>query len=165
MVSVGTLAAGVAHEINNPLAYVIANLEMVADERPQVSESVAELISGAMEGAERVRLIVRDLKTFSRADEKRHGPVDVHQVLEASASMAWNEIRHRARLVRDYGTDVPRILGNEGRLGQLVLNLLVNAAQAIPEGAAEANQITLRTFRKGNRVVVAVRDSGAGIAA
>jgi CheY-like chemotaxis protein len=78
--------------------------------------------------------------------------------------MAWNEIRHRARLVRDYGEDVPRIFGNEGRLGQVVLNLLVNAAQALPEGAAEANQITLRTFRKGDRVVVAVRDSGAGIA-
>ena len=164
MVSVGTLAAGVAHEINNPLAYVIANLEMVADERPQVSESVAELIKAAQEGAERVRLIVRDLKTFSRADERRHGPVDVHHVLEASVSMAGNEIRHRARLVREYGTDVPRIVGNEGRLGQVVLNLLVNASQAIPEGSVEANQITLRTFRKGDRVVIAVRDSGAGIA-
>ena len=164
MVSVGTLAAGVAHEINNPLAYVIANLEMVADERPQVSESVAELIKAAQEGAERVRLIVRDLKTFSRADERRHGPIDVHHVLEASVSMAGNEIRHRARLVREYGTDVPRIVGNEGRLGQVVLNLLVNASQAIPEGSVEANQITLRTFRKGDRVVIAVRDSGAGIA-
>jgi len=164
MVSVGTLAAGVAHEINNPLAYVIANLEMVADERPQVSASVSELIEGALEGAERVRLIVRDLKTFSRADETRHGPVDVHQVLEASASMAWNEIRHRAQLVRDYGADVPCIFGNEGRLGQVVLNLLVNAAQALPEGAQEANQITVKTFRKGDRVVIAVRDNGAGIA-
>jgi len=79
--------------------------------------------------------------------------------------MAWNEIRHRARLVRDYGADVPCIFGNEGRLGQVVLNLLVNAAQALPEGAQEANQITLRTFRKGDRVVISVRDSGAGISA
>ena len=65
---------------------------------------------------------------------KRVGPVDVHQVLDASTSIAWNEIRHRAQLVREYGKDVPAVLGNDGRVGQVMLNLLVNAAQAMPDG-------------------------------
>src|SRR4029079_16320146 len=131
MASVGTLAAGVAQEINNPLAYVKANLDVLAARRlPQLYEraraaeddriaagldaangaavhdlservlQITQMIELAREGAERVRTIVRDLKTFSRADDESAGPVDVQRVLEASVNMAWNEIRHRARLVR-----------------------------------------------------------------
>jgi PAS domain S-box-containing protein len=163
MVSVGTMAAGVAHEINNPLAYVISNLDLIAEAKPFGDERLAESLRAARDGAERVRLIVRDLKTFSRADETRHGPVDVHQVLDASVGMAWNEIRHRARLVRSYDRQLPKVLGNEGRLGQVVLNLLVNAAQALPVGDVAANEIVLRTASAGERVVIEVQDSGPGM--
>lgn len=182
MASVGTLAAGVAHEINNPLAAVMANLEYVAEsiERatghstdPNVGRSGAmaaglmEEIKGpledAREAAQRVRLIVRDLKIFSRSpNEDASGPVDVKAVIESSLGMAWNEIRHRARLVKDYG-HVPAVEANEGRLGQVFLNLLVNAAQALPEGRAEQNLIRVRTQLKGDRVITEVSDTGPGV--
>ena len=167
MVSVGTLAAGVAHEINNPLAYVMANLSYASDTLTKLGcgqgSDVLEALRDAQEGSERVRKIVRDLKTFSRADEADEGPVDLHGVLEASINMAWNEVRHRARLVKDYAPALPMIAGNASRLGQVFLNLIINAAQAIAEGAAESNEIRITTRVVGDRVVVDVRDTGSGI--
>jgi PAS domain S-box-containing protein len=167
MVSVGTLAAGVAHEINNPLAYVLANLTFLDSALPSLLKSqnpeVIEALREALEGAGRVRSIVRDLKTFSRADEINDGPVDLHRVLDATANMASNEIRYRARLVKDYAPELRSVPGNESRLGQVFLNLIINAAQAIPEGAADRNEIRLITRLAGDRVIVEVRDTGPGI--
>jgi two-component system, cell cycle sensor histidine kinase and response regulator CckA len=188
LASVGTLAAGVAHEINNPLAYLLANLEhmsqrklpafveklgQLAEEFPEARAQLNELrttmmdcgemLQIAREGAHRVRTIVADLKTFSRGDEERHGPVDVHRVLDAAINMAWNEIRHSAQLVRDYG-DVPLLDANEARLGQVFLNLLVNAAQSIPAGHALQNEIRVRTSTDARGVRVEVSDTGCGIA-
>ena len=176
MASVGTLAAGVAHEINNPLAAVIANLEYIGESLGRAAggdaphrdgawlhEEIKGPLADAREAAQRVRLIVRDLKVFSRSptDESR-GPVDVQAIMESSLRMAWNEIRHRAHLVKHYGT-VSGVTANEARLGQVFLNLLVNAAQALPEGRAEHNEIRVTTRLDGERVVVEVRDTGAGI--
>ncbi len=177
MASIGTMAAGVAHEINNPLAAVTANLDLAVQEIGALEErlgKVAELtdlvdeIRDARTAAEQVKSIVRDLKMFSRAEEDRRGPLDIHQVLDSSLRMAWNEIRHRARVVKDYG-EVPPVLANESRLGQVFLNLIVNAAQAIPEGHADANEIRLRTRTRrgpgpdGERVLVQLSDTGVGI--
>jgi two-component system cell cycle sensor histidine kinase/response regulator CckA len=164
--SIGTLAAGVAHEINNPLAYVLANLAHAREQvaaLPMLTE-LTEALAEAQLGAERVRGIVRDLKTLSRPDETRSDRLDVHKALDMSASMAWNEIRHRARLVKDYGRDLPDVSGTEGRLGQVFLNLLINAAHAIREGAADSNEIRLVTRAEAGRVIVEVRDTGGGIA-
>jgi two-component system, cell cycle sensor histidine kinase and response regulator CckA len=121
------------------------------------------VLSEAREGAERVRQIVRQLKSFSRPDEERMDAVDVHAVLDSAVMLAANEIKHRARLKRDYGP-VPRVMGNEGRLCQVFLNLVVNAAQAIAEGAVEKNEIRLNT-RLGHdgKVLVEVQDTGSGI--
>ena len=170
MVSIGTLAAGVAHEINNPLAYVVANLEFALREisgrgaaaDPMLAE-VSEALHEARQGAERVRLIVRDLKAFSRPNEESVGAVDLHRVLESSINLSWNEIRHRARLVKEF-KEVPLVDANEARLGQVFLNLLVNAAQAIGEGAADRNEIRVSTGTTAEgRAVVEVRDSGGGM--
>jgi PAS domain S-box-containing protein len=178
MASVGTLAAGVAHEINNPLSAVIANLDYVTeslgrlvaggDSAPARSdvwflEEIKAPLDDARDAAQRVRLIVRDLRMFSRSpnDESR-GPVNVKAIMESSLRMAWNEIRHRARLVKNYGA-VPDVQANEARLGQVFLNLVVNAAQALQEGRAEHHEIRVSTRLDGVRVVVEVSDTGAGI--
>ncbi|MCC6811441.1 MAG: response regulator [Deltaproteobacteria bacterium] len=166
MVSVGTLAAGVAHEINNPLAVLIANLGFAAKAIADAGTDalgLREALSDAQEAAERIRMVVRDLKLFSRADEDKRGPVDVQLVMESTLRMTWNEIRFRARLVKDYGV-VPMVDANESRLGQVFMNLVVNAAQAIPEGNANKNEIRITTkLDPSGKVVVEIRDTGTGI--
>jgi PAS domain S-box-containing protein len=171
MASIGALAAGVAHEINNPLTATVANLEfaleMLASPAQKLPgyeiESLQEALRDAAEGAECVRTIVRDLKIFSRAEEDNRGPVEVQRVLESSLRMAWNEIRHRAELVREY-SEVPPVEANESRLGQVFLNLIVNAAQALPDGYANQNQIRVRTrLDEKGRVVAEIEDTGPGI--
>ncbi len=180
MVAMGTLAAGVAHEINNPLAYLSANLELLTKRKlPEIRRKLgeegavstqeirdaldkcAEMLDIAREGAARVKDIVRDLRTFSRDDERR-AAVDVRRVLDACVNIAWNELRLRARVERVYG-DVPTVTANESRLGQVFLNLIVNAAQAIPPGRSAENQIVLSVMQEGSDVVVLVKDTGGGI--
>ncbi len=166
MLAVGTLAAGVAHEINNPLAYVMTNLEMLQAKmhagEPSSAEEQAALVAGALEGAGRVRDIVTDLRTFSRQDEDRTEPIDIHTLLETSIRMAWNEIRHRAELVREYKT-TPTVVANPAKLGQVFLNLLVNAAQAIEDGDASGHRIWVRTGSNAGRVFIEIRDTGVGM--
>jgi CheY-like chemotaxis protein len=125
---------------------------------------VQQVLREALMGSDRVRRIVRDLKTFSRQDEDTRGPVDLRAVLDAAAKMAAGELRPRAQLVRDYASDVPPVEGNEARLAQVFLNLLINAAQALPEGRPEQHEVRLVLKRGGEGQVVAeVRDTGSGI--
>ncbi len=167
MASIGMLAAGVAHEINNPLAAVIANLDLaiaeLADHPPLANNEVNEMLEDARAAADRVKHIVRDLKIFSRHEETKDSAVDVHQMLDSTLRMAWNEIKHRARLIKEYGDGIPAVRGSESRLGQVFLNLIVNAAQAIPEGNASKNQIRISTRVDGPNVIVDVADSGTGM--
>lgn len=174
MVSLGTLAAGVAHELNNPLSYVLSNLRYAMDELNERLEGdrtlagaeareILQALQESLEGGERMRNIVRDLRSFSRRDDERQGPVDIHAVLDSCASLARSELRHRAQLVKEYG-QVPLVLGNASRLGQLFLNLLVNAAQAIPDGDAKGHHVRLRTVKAMEGwVEIAVQDTGVGI--
>lgn len=172
MASLGALAGGVAHEINNPLSYVLGNLREVVQELEAASEPASrerqqkllERVEEAYEGADRVRRIVGDLRTFSRGDDDEATPVDVRSVLEFSVKVAWGEIRHRAQVVREYG-EVPPVLATEHRLGQVFVNLLVNAAQSIPEGHALNNEIRLRVhLASESRVAIEIEDTGSGIA-
>ncbi len=169
MASVGMLAAGVAHEINNPLGAALLNLEIVHDIlcRPAAKRSELELeeaMADARSAVARVREIVADLRIFARHEDPSAVRADVRRALESSVRMAWSEIRHRARVVKDY-QDVPLVDGSEARLGQVFLNLIVNAAQAIPEGNVDKNMIRVatRTDARG-RAVVEVTDTGSGIA-
>jgi two-component system, NtrC family, sensor kinase len=189
MASVGMLSASIAHEINNPLAIVIGNLELVrlsltdlASHRqggndsgdpsePSLGTQFLERVGSpddplrdALDAAERVRQIVRDLRIFSRSEEEGpRVPVDVRKVLESTFRMASNEVRHRARLVTSLA-DVPSVEGSESRLGQVFLNLIVNAAQAMPIGQVSDNEIRVSTSLDGKgSVLVEVADTGVGI--
>lgn len=199
LASMGMLAAGVAHEINNPLAYVLYNVDSLAQDLPRLSAVIqrccralrerlgdsvyaeivqedaellepsmladaVERIREALEGTERIRAISRGLGTFSRVERADRTCIDLRTPLDAAINMAYNEIRHRARLVRDFCT-VPSIWATEGKLSQVFLNLLVNAAHAIDEGDAKNNQITVRTWTEGSEACVAIADSGSGIPA
>jgi len=169
MASMGTLSGGLAHEINNPLASVLANLALLGQELPKVLPDTAhtrdllEAVAEAHRGADRVAQIVRGLKVFSRGLDERRQPLDVAQVAEHALRLLANELRHRARVVRDF-RPVPPVEASEAHLGQVMVNLILNAAQSIPEGDADRNElrVSVRTG-PGGEVVLEVRDSGAGM--
>ncbi len=169
MATVGTLAGGVAHEINNPLAYVTANLDLMAEglrsgtATPAQLAEWGKLVHEAREGADRIRKVVRGLTPFSTPEQDRHTTLELEQALDSCIDLVFNEIRHRARLERSYGP-VPRVLADEGRLGQVFINLLSNAAHAIPDGNRDANEIHVTTSTDAQgRAVVEFRDTGRGI--
>lgn len=173
LATMGTLAAGVAHEINNPLSFVIGNLDFVTEEvatfqdrvPPDVLAEITRALAAAKGGADRVRQIVRDLKGFSRVDEDAISRVSLARLLDSAAQMVRNEVRHRTTLSKDYAA-APLVEANEARLLQVFLNLIQNAAQSIPVGHAEQNRIHLTTgTTEDGRAFAAVEDSGSGIAA
>jgi PAS domain S-box-containing protein len=172
MASLGTLVAGVAHEINNPLSYVMANLELICDElRGLDAGSLSgratawiEMAEAAREGAGRIGRVVRGLKSFSRSEEEeRLVLLDVHSVLELASDMTWSEIKQRARLVKDYGV-MPLVHADESRLGQVFVNLLVNAAQAIGASNTDTDEIRIVTSTDAaGQAVIEIVDTGPGV--
>jgi signal transduction histidine kinase len=185
MASAGMLAAGVAHEINNPLAIAMTNLEFICETLARVGAGARDPTKGrtpasdwtgwsrlgaldeplrdTREALVRMRDIVRDVKLFSRPLDHKTGAVDVRRVIDSSGRMAWNEIRHRARLVKDY-QPVPLVNANESQLGQVLLNLMVNAAQAMAEGHADRNELRVATKTSDDgRAIIEVSDTGLGI--
>jgi two-component system NtrC family sensor kinase len=192
LASIGQLAAGVAHEINNPIGFVNSNLgtlknytgqlfrllDEYADAEPELPlvwreridaakvtadleflrEDVVALIAESIDGAARVRRIVQDLRDFSRPGDAEWKSVDLHACIDSTLNVVWNEIKYKAEVVREYG-ELPLVECLPFQLNQVFLNLLVNAAQAIPERGT----ITLRTTGNGDRVSIAVADNGIGM--
>jgi signal transduction histidine kinase len=172
--ALGRLAASVGHEINNPLAYVSMNVDLAVTELEQflgrgeggaAPARIADLPALFREcrvGLDRIRDVVRDLQRLSRQTEVRRETFSLNDLLDESLAMARNQVEHRARLRKLYG-EVHPVVGDRSALGQVLLNLLLNATQALPEGKADSNEITLRTYMQGATVVVEVGDTGAGI--
>jgi len=169
MASLGTLAAGVAHEINNPLSVVIGNIDFVREslQEPGGADSamLRDALVDSLDAAHRVGRIVKDMKTLSRSDGDALGPTDLNQAIEKSLQMVQAHLKHRAQVVRNL-RDVPLVVASETRLVQVFVNLLINAAQALPEGHARENRVELATMKQADGSVLAiVRDTGCGIPA
>jgi len=193
MASIGQLAAGVAHEINNPVGFIRSNLTTlgkyldkirqyvevqdwilqrelsgeVLDEVRQAArrlkidylfEDIPDLLQESIDGADRVRTIVQNLKSFSRVDQAQYGEADINECLESTINIVWNELKYKTTLHRDYG-DLPRIRCYPQQLNQVFMNMLVNAAQAIET----KGDIWVRTMVENDQIVVQIQDNGSGI--
>ena len=163
MAALGMLAAGVVHEINNPLTYVLSNLEYLEDQ-PELSTEVKQIIGETRHGARQMASVVNHIKTFAHHGEAVRTRTDVTSLVEGTLKMSAVLIRQRAQLTREMGP-IPDVEGLEFQLAQVFLNLLVNASQAIPEGAASKNEVKVRlSTNAAGEAVVEVTDTGAGMA-
>jgi PAS domain S-box-containing protein len=180
LASIGTMAAGTAHEINNPLAAVLGNMTFAGEQLERIEAmlralpgtsavlaevtALKEAVADAAGAAEHVRRIVEDIRKFARAGTADRRVLDLPEVLDSAIALTDSQVRQHARLSRQYRT-TPLVAANEGQLVQVFTNLLMNAAQAIAadsSGSDRLIEISTRTDERGN-AVVEVRDTGCGI--
>ncbi|HSP79032.1 MAG TPA: ATP-binding protein, partial [Myxococcaceae bacterium] len=177
LAAVGSLAASVGHEMNNPLAFVLANLSFAREELELLDEElraqrsphayrlgdVLEALSETTVGANRLKHIVQELRTLSRKPPEHPARVEVQPVLENALRLLRGELRLRARVERDFHP-MPAVDGDEARLSQLFLNLLLNAVQAMGEGDAARNVLRVAAYTgPDGEAVVEVQDTGGGL--
>ena len=169
MASVGTLAAGIAHEINNPLGFLISNLESLKDfsrsldpadkaaakDDPLLIDDLKAMTEESLEGAKRIKRIVSDLRTFSRQSESSRTLTDINQILESTLSIVWNEIKYKITVEKDLRAKTS-IIADPTQLSQVFLNLFINASQAI----ADKGRLSISTYEDENDLHIKVKDSG-----
>lgn len=172
MASLGLLAAGIAHEINNPLSFLISNLESLRDytqcpgegtslgveNNKTLIEDLRAITQESLEGALRIKKIVQDLRTFSRRSEAQRVLVEINQLLESTLSIIWNEIKYKIAVNKDYQAK-SNILADPTQLSQVFLNILINASQAI----ADRGTIGLSTYEDTKNIYIKISDTGCGI--
>lgn len=163
MASLGLLAAGVAHEINNPLNFILGGIvaieAYVNDNFKSHQDELKPLIDAIKEGVKRSAQIVKSLNQYSRADYTKHSNVDLNRVIDNCLVLLSNQYRDRIEIERKYTVDSTNLYCNEGQIHQAFMNILINAIQAI-EGAGK---IIITTKEKDNKYKVVFEDSGCGI--
>jgi len=187
LAAIGQLAAGVAHEINNPVGYVYSNLQTLENylndlfrltdaidtaasledlrqirhniDYNYLREDLKDLLSESREGIERVKTIISAMKDFSHIEEEEFKHADLHRGIETTLNVVNNELKYKAEVVRDFG-ELPHVECIASQINQVIMNLLVNAAHAIED----FGKITIRTRHQGDSVTLEVEDTGKGIA-
>lgn len=180
VINLGLLAAGTAHQVNNPLAYVTSNVQYAVgllEKASQATELPAPLakyypdildaLQDALEGSKRVRAVARDLRKLAGGTPEMHDQsgdmIDVAQVLRSSMKIARKHIVQHARLIEEIDDDLPAVFASESKLGQLFLNVLLNAAQAIDSQRCSDPEVRVRAWAENAAVIVSVTDTGCGI--
>lgn len=198
MASIGQLAAGIAHEINNPTGFIMSNLntllkysarikdfvssqtealnliskdissnkeilEKLKEKRKtskfdHIIEDIGSLVTESIDGAERIKRIVQDLKNFSRIDEAEYKLADINAGIESTINILWNELKYKAVIKKEYG-DIPRTKCNLGQLNQVFMNILINAVQAMDK----QGEITVKTWNEADSIYISISDTGSGI--
>lgn len=167
LISTGTLAAGIAHEINNPLTYILGNIEQVqhlSKSGPVAPDAMAALLADMSSGVVRVRDVVKDLRTFSHPIEGEIEVLDLRQVIAAASRLVGHQLRHQVTTTFSFPDTPLTVRANEVRLGQVFVNLLANAAYAMPPRPVDKNEVSVRGYLSDEGwATVEVRDNGAGI--
>lgn len=174
MSSLGTLASGIAHEVNNPLSYVMNNIELMKDyiedivsakgrgldikKSETALKEMQKCLKDAKVGTEQIGRIISAVYEFSHPGQDRLDYVDINKTIEAALKVVWHELKHKAKITKEYA-DLPRILCYPHHLVQVFTNLFLNAAYAIPE----RGEIRIKTYRQGQTICIEISDTGVGI--
>jgi len=180
MGSLGKLAAGVAHEINNPIGYISSNLDVLKgyvalynstidqlsvnkEKHSQdfifAREDIDDLLGSCIDGVQRVTDIVASLKTFSRKEDDDFSSININDVIKSSIKIVWNQFKYAHKITQYLDNNIPNLSGNHGQLQQVFVNLFVNAAQAMKDGG----ELTVETLLEKEQVIVHVHDTGCGM--
>ncbi|MEA2102011.1 MAG: response regulator [Thermodesulfobacteriota bacterium] len=189
MASIGQLAAGIAHEINNPVGFIASNLttldkyimrfcefinllsgtqraetkEETGERRKKlkidyIMEDARDLIQESLDGSDRVKRIVQNLKSFSRVDQDEYKHADINECIDTTVNIVWNELKYKIKLEKVYA-DLPLVKCYPRELGQVFMNLLMNASQAIEEKGT----IYIKTWQADDAIMISIEDTGSGI--
>jgi signal transduction histidine kinase len=200
MESLGMLAAGVAHEINNPTSFVLGNLELLKEDVTRLTQIInelhgitvdltsgdqkqaddarkrlvtltqdaclrriekdsAQMIDDAIDGSQRIKRIVGSLRGFARMDTETMEPLDLNEEVEKSLTLVWNDLKYKCEVVKELG-EVPKVIGNPSKIVQVLVNILINAGQAID---GKKGHISIKTTHEKSCVKVEIGDNGKGI--
>ncbi|GEM_PF-4486264 len=173
LASVGTIATGIVHEINNPLTWLTSNLVYLKEKLKNLKSSdinqekqrlkFEEVIDESIEGSNKIKEIIQDLKGFSRIDDKHLEPVDINKILDSAIKMTNFQFKNRIQINKDFDSNIPSLLLNKNKLHQVALNLIINATQSMDENKKN-NTILVKSYLRNSHVCIDVADTGKGIA-